>query len=434
MSKQEQILPKSFQTHTFGCKVNYADSMHMEGSLRSVGGYDVPVDSGVSPETIVVNTCTVTQAADRQARSLIRKLSRKHPSSKIVVTGCSVVHEAEKYQNMTQVHRVVPIVKQSSLPQIVGWEDVEHQNPMPVLADSKRTRANIKLQDGCNAYCSFCILPYIRGRSKSIPLSELLPQVQHFISQGHVEIVTTGTHIGAYGRDLDPRLRLSDALKAFLSLDKDIRLRISSIEPSGITPDLVALVQQEDRIRPHFHVPMQSGSDFILKRMNRKYKASSYHQKISRLARSRSFMGLGSDVIVGFPGESVDDFEQTRSMIEQLPFTYLHVFPYSERPGTKSVQFKDDVAPQEKKRRVNILRDLSAQKQKVFLQSLLGRSHKVLFEKRKDHDGLLIGRSEHYAVVKAKGNDRLMERELEVKFVSIQNEASDSMHIIGEVL
>ena len=145
-------------------------------------------------------------------------------------------------------------------------------------------------------------------------------------------------------------------------------------------------------------------------------------------------MGLGSDVIVGFPGESVDDFEQTRSMIEQLPFTYLHVFPYSERPGTKSVQFKDDVAPQEKKRRVNILRDLSAQKQKVFLQSLLGRSHKVLFEKRKDHDGLLIGRSEHYAVVKAKGNDRLMERELEVKFVSIQNEASDSMHIIGEVL
>ncbi|MEZ4703818.1 MAG: tRNA (N(6)-L-threonylcarbamoyladenosine(37)-C(2))-methylthiotransferase MtaB [Bdellovibrionota bacterium] len=383
MEKHVTTTPKTFEVHTFGCKVNYADSMEMEDRLMGFGGQSVSGEA-VAPESIVVNTCTVTAAADRQARALVRKLHREHPDAKIIVTGCSAQHESQRYQTLSGVHHVLPIKEQFRLPQVLSWakEDEIHNDSW--ISHSKRTRANLKVQDGCNAYCSFCILPYIRGRSSSISLDRLITQMRSFVEQGHKEIVVTGTHVGAYGRDLSPRLRLSDALSSFLTLDPQLRLRISSLEPSGVTPDFLSLVRKEPRIRSHFHIPMQSGSDDVLKRMNRKYKAKTFANKILQLAQTRSILGIGTDVIVGFPGETQDDFEQTRALIESLPFTYLHVFPYSERPGTKAVCHTDDVPVLEKKRRSKILRDISARKQKEFFSSLLGQSFPVLLENRRD--------------------------------------------------
>ena len=423
--------PRVVHTHTFGCKVNLFDTLSMEAQLEKVGNVHVDASRNKEPDTVIINTCTVTESADRQAKQLIRKVSRKFPDAKIVVTGCYAEHEPEKIREMPAQPKVVPIKEQFTLPQVLGWDEHVSEDFVPVK--SRRVRATLKLQNGCNAYCSFCILPYIRGRSSSIPLENVLKQAKVFQSKGHQEIVLTGTHIGCYGRDLKPRLRFSDALKKLIEEVPQVKFRISSLEPTTLTPDVIRVVQEHDQIQPHFHIPMQSGSDAVLKRMNRKYKSIHFGSRIESLWKARPDSMIGTDVIVGYSGETSGDFEQTYSLLEELPIHYFHVFPFSARPGTKANTLEDDVPAEEKKDRVHRLRELSQKKQVQFFSRFLSQTEQVSVEKKKDGD-LLCGVTPHYIPVRFFGPDRLMEKSVDVRLNKVKVNPAGDQYVVGEVV
>lgn len=427
MESQEKIV----HTYTFGCKVNLFDTANIESVLEKQGNAQIDDAQKKTPNVIVINSCTVTESSDKQARHLIRKVSRKHPSAKIVVTGCYAQSKPEEVKQMTEVTHVVSMKEQFKLPQILGWSLEAKDEFIPVY--SKRTRANLKMQNGCNAYCSYCILPYIRGRSTSILLENILKQAKFYASEGHHELVLTGTHIGGWGRDLHPRQRFSDAIVAILEAVPSMQIRISSLEPTTLTPDLIKVVRNNPRIQPHFHIPLQSGSDGMLKRMNRKYKIKNFYQRIESLFKAQENMSIGTDVIVGYPGETQEDFEQTLKLLTELPINYFHVFPYSPRPGTKSNTLTDDVSAQVKKERVHILRELSQKKRKDYFKNFIGKTQKVLVEKGSDEQGRLCGVTPHYVPVRFAGGDRLRGHEVEIQLVEIDQFAGEDF-MLGRVV
>ncbi len=379
------------------------------------------------PDVVVINTCTVTSSADRQARQLLRRVHREHPDAKIVVTGCYGEREPERLQKFEGVTQVLPITKQTMLPQVLGWEEKETVPPM-MERFTFQTRAVLKMQDGCNAYCSFCVLPYVRGRSRSLPLSDLVRQAKGFVQSGHREIIVTGTHLGAYGRDLHPRLRFSDALRSIADASPNHFVRISSLEPTTLTPDFIRVVSERPNIRPHFHIPLQSGSDSVLRRMNRKYKVHHYRQRIEALAKVRETLGIGADVIAGFPGETEAEFNETVCVVQELPITYLHVFPYSPRSGTRASMWSDDVPHAVKKERVHCLLEIGRRKRRDFHSRFLGKTVPVLVEKTRDIKNRLTGYSPHYMAVRLEGPDRLMEREVAVRILSLEDDVA-----VGEI-
>lgn len=422
---------KIVHTHTFGCKVNWYDTSAIERLLEQKGQVRIDHDQALAPDTIVINTCTVTQSADKQAKHLIRKVSRKYPQAKIVVTGCYAQHKPHEINDLGVSH-VLPIKEQYKLPQLLGWGE-SHENEF-LAARSKRTRANLKMQNGCNAYCSFCILPYIRGKSSSIPLSQILEQAKFYSDEGHHELVLTGTHIGGYGRDFSTRMRFSDAVLAILNHVPKMKVRISSLEPTTLTPDVIRLVKFHDRVQPHFHIPLQSGSDDVLKRMNRKYKAKHFQDRIAALSQTREFISIGTDVIVGYPGETNEEFLETKNLLESLPITYFHVFPFSARPGTKANTLKDDVDQKTKKERVNILRRISDRKRNAFYSRFLHSSQKVFVEKHRDENHLLCAITPHYVPVRFQGDDRLKGLEVEVRLQDIRQNNQSEDYVYSEVV
>ncbi len=425
--------PPKVRTYTFGCKVNLFDTMTLESRLTHQGCS--VSQEGESPDWVVVNTCTVTACADRQARQLIRKIHRQFPAAKIVVTGCYAQAKPKDLENLNGVSSVLPIQEQHRICEVLGLNLEEKDDPIPFTPIFvKRTRAFLKMQDGCNAYCSFCVLPFVRGRSRSIPLEQLCRLASDFQTKGYREIVVTGTHLGAYGRDLNPRVRFSQALKGILEAVPGTFLRVSSLEPTTLTEDFIRLVCENHGIRPHFHIPLQSGSDVILRKMNRKYTIKNYKERIWKLSQSRSQVAIGTDVIVGFCGETEEEFEQTCSCIEELPYTYLHVFPFSARPMTRAQSFPDDVPSKVKKDRVRILRKMSVQKKQSFYSRFLGSAQSVLIEQKRDSLGRLCGYTPHYIPVRLFGPNRLMQREIEVRLNSIEGFKDENMIVKGEIV
>ena len=409
------------RTYTFGCKVNRADSAAIETALERRAGARA-ASPGEEPDVLVVNTCTVTSAADRQARQLLRRLHREHPRARIVVTGCSAEVHGAALGTFAGVADVVPIAEQARIPERLGLPVLEGKACVEVERFRGRTRAFLKLQDGCNAYCAFCVLPYVRGRSRSIPVGDLVAQAKRLEANGYREIVLTGTHLGAFGRDLLPKARLSGAIAAIAAAVPSAHLRVSSIEPTTLHADVIALVAREPRLRPHFHVPLQSGSDAVLRRMNRKHSVAAFRERILALAATRDVVALGTDVIVGFPGETVEDFARTRALLEDLPIPYLHVFRYSARPGTRAATFPDDVPPPEKKRRARVLLELGERRRREFHARFLGTVQPVLVEGKRDPDGRLGGYTPHYVPVRFAGPDRLKEREVEVRLGALDGD------------
>ncbi len=414
-------------TYTFGCKVNQVDTESME---RQVLGQANINQWDQNPNTILINTCSVTKEADRQARQLIRKMHRTYPKAKIIVTGCYAQREPQSIEKIEGVGLVLPILNQQQWVDHVG---LERQDEPQVFAYTKKSRAFLKIQDGCNAYCAFCVLPYVRKKSRSIDINEIQKTVHSFVKLGHVEMVITGTHIAGFGRDLAKRMDLTDGLKHILSVDPQFVVRISSLEPSGLTSKFLRFVKSEDRILPHFHIPLQSGSDEVLRRMNRKYKVMHYEQRINELSLTKPKVSIGTDVIVGYPQETLQEFDQTVKLIEKLPLTYLHVFPFSAREETKAFTLIDDVPKVEKKRRVHVLRTLSHQKRKAFYESFLGKTCKILVEKKRSKEGFLTGYSEHYIPVVFEGNDRLKEKKVDVVLQTIEVNGLDQMHVRSKV-
>ena len=415
----------SFFIQQFGCRATQADGAALERQLLDRGC--ASASTSAAADIVVVNTCTVTASADAQARDAIRKLHAANPAVRVIVTGCYAQRAPEELVALPGVAWVVGNSHKPQIPQLVDSLSVSastesasgffpaaalHSDSTapfhsfvgaqraashlgkilignifdrseflsaPVLGgEGNHTRPTLKIQDGCNSRCSYCVIPFVRGRSRSLPPETVLQEIQRLAEAGYREIVLSGINLGTYGRDLSPRVEFEDLLRRILGETSVERLRISSIEPLDVTKDLVNLFASTHRLAQHFHMPLQSASDLILAAMHRWYRAEHYARRVELIRERLPHAAIGADVITGFSGESEDDHAATLAFIERLPFTYLHVFSFSKRPGTKAATLSNEVPGAVIKRRARELRMLSEAKAAAFRQSQLGRTLRVL--------------------------------------------------------
>ncbi len=364
----------------------------MVESLRK-SGYE-EVSFGEKADLYVVNTCTVTSKASYQSRQLLRRAHRINPEATIVAAGCYCEIEAQKIAslgiathilgNVEKLHLTDYIGKSASLtkPLIVvsGIKNSRHSELIELDNFPGRTRAFLKIQDGCNTFCTYCIVPYTRGRCRSVPEDKILKQIERFVSHGFKEVVLTGIHLGKWGADLKPRHSLASLLKTILSTFSGCRFRISSIEPPELNEDIITLMVEYSNFCKHLHVPLQSGCDQILKKMHRPYSSRYYFDLFWKAHKLVPGLAWGLDVIVGFPGETEEFFSETYKFIKELPVAYMHVFPFSPRSGTPASRLPEQVPGQIKKRRAALLRELSNLKRKEFLSTFRGNTLDVLVE------------------------------------------------------
>jgi threonylcarbamoyladenosine tRNA methylthiotransferase MtaB len=429
-------LMPTFHIEQFGCRATQADAAAIERQLRAQGHAlaSAPADADV----IVVNTCTVTAAADSQARDAIRKLHAQNPAAKIIATGCyaqrapeelaalpgvlHVVGNSHKPEIPSLVTKIAPPKSETSnfvslnslaaestpctgaallrpslpkpqelasappfssqpLPKILSADIFTRSEFLsaPVLGgESNHTRPTLKIQDGCNLRCSYCVIPFVRGKSRSMPPAEVISEIRRLTSAGYKEVVLSGINLGTWGRDLTPRVEFEDLLRRILDETDVARLRISSIEPLDVTQDLIALFASTPRIAQHFHMPLQSGSDRVLAAMHRWYRSEHYARRIELIRDQLPNAAIGADVIAGFPGETAHDHTTTLDFIDRRPFTYLHVFSYSVRPGTAAASMPGHVPAATIKQRARELRALSDKKSATFRESQLNTTLEVL--------------------------------------------------------
>jgi len=319
---------------TFGCRVNQADSLAIEASLRARGGVDV------SPELadlVIVNTCSVTASADQGARQTIRRIARNNPDVRVVVTGCYATRRPDELRELPNVVTVVSNSDKDQLLAVIdpGDDDGPCGHPLaPGVAG--RTALTLRVQTGCEEECSYCIIPQTRGPGRSLPLAVIERRIADAVAAGYKEIVITGVHLGSYGRDLDDGSSLVSLVERLAGWDGDALFRLSSLEPMDCTKGIVDLVAASPKLAPHFHLPLQHGADRVLSAMRRPYTSTFYRQLIERIHDAMPHAAVGTDLIVGFPGETADDFAQTATLVGELPLSHLHVFPYSDRPGTEA--------------------------------------------------------------------------------------------------
>ncbi len=375
-----------FWIKNFGCRASQADGAAIEAGLTAKGL--AAVREPGEADLVVLNTCTVTATADDEVRQTVRRIHRDHPGARILVTGCYAQRAPEEIAAMAGVTLVVGNSHKTRIPEFVSEPyhsqievgDIFAQQDFlaaPVEdALGDRTRPNLKIQDGCNNRCSFCIIPFVRGRSRSAPVEQVLAQVRGLAAK-YREVVLSGINLGRWGRDLEGRSRLVDLIRRLLNETPVERLRLSSVEPMDFSDDLLGLMAESPRIAKHVHAPLQSGSDRVLCRMHRKYRPRHYADRIVRARALMPDCAVGADVMTGFPGETDEEFEESRAFIESLPFTYLHVFTYSERPGTPAAEL-EQVPMQVRKQRTHVLRDLAAKKNLEFRRSMIGRTLSVV--------------------------------------------------------
>lgn len=402
---------------TLGCKVNQYESAALAEDLFQRGFALVSFRSPA--DVYIINTCTVTASSDFQARQLIRRAKRTNPQAKIIVTGCYAQVAATDIAALPGVNLVVGNSHKHTIPDLLEKSVInsnstlsndifqqKHFCAMPLANFSGRTRAFLKIQDGCNSFCSYCIVPFARGKSRSLPPESVLAAVTKFVQNGYNEIVLTGIHLGTYGYDLNPPTNLTGVLRQIMNCCKNVRYRLSSIEPGEITDELLHLLNKEDILCPHLHIPLQSGDDKILQLMRRNYDSHFYRMLIEKISAAVSDVTIGVDVMVGFPGEGDVEFNNTLQLLQELPIAYLHVFPYSERPGTAAQKLYPQVLENIKKKRVSILRNLSSKKRNEFALRFLGKNLDVLVEKTKDKKtGLRKGFTKNYFPVLLENND-----------------------------
>ena len=337
---------------TFGCRVNQADSLRLEEDLRGRGGQSSPASAA---ELVVVNTCSVTATADQGARQTIRRVARENPGARIVVTGCYATRCEDDVATLPGVLRVVRndekldlvrlLERSGESPTNVRFGDGEGPCGAPLEPGvAGRTSFTLRVQTGCEERCSYCIIPRTRGPGRSLAIADVIADVERAGASGYREVAMTGVHLGSYGRDLLPRSSLADLLRALLSVRHDVTFRISSLEPMDCTPEIVDLVASNDRrFAPHFHLPLQHSSDRLLDRMRRPYTLDQYRRLVDGIIERLPHASIGSDVIVGFPGETDDDFQLNADYLARSPLSHLHVFPYSDRPGTEAASMPDKV-------------------------------------------------------------------------------------------
>ena len=407
MENIELNAPKRVSFHTLGCRLNFSESGTIAADFEA-RGYSI-VDFGTESDVTFINTCTVTDKADSTCRNLIRKAHRSSPEGKVIVAGCYAQMEAEAISKMEGVdlilgtsekYRVLDFLDEAQEQLIRVDQTNEFWEASTTLAD-KHTRAFLKIQDGCNYVCSFCIIPFARGRSKALPIKDVVRQARELVKNGYKEIVLTGVNIGEY--EAKSGEKLSNLAQELINLEGLERLRFSSVEPNTFDQKLISVMKSSSKCLDHFHLPLQSGCDKTLEKMRRKYDSSFYEQLVSKLKSDYPDAGVGADIIVGHPGESDEDFNETVKFLERVPITHFHVFPYSKRKNTTAAKEEDHIQHHIKKSRVQAIVELGEKKLLQFSNDQLGKEASVLFE-RQDDEGLWEGYTSNFIRVKVSSN------------------------------
>ena len=397
---------------THGCKLNQADSNLLAWQFTEAGFRLVATDE--PSDVYVLNSCTVTHVADRKARHAIRAARRRNPKATIVAAGCYAQRSPQDLQQLEEVDLVVGNADKATLVRrVVDWRG---DTPVPCTVGDDgevlsprifRTRAMVKIQEGCNQVCAYCIVPKVRGRERSIPPDTIVAEISRHVAHGYKEVVLTGTQLGSYGFDMSD-ITLARLLERILSDTDVLRLRVSSLQPQEISEDMLTL-WSDRRLCPHFHLPLQSGSDTVLKRMRRRYTARLYAQAVEMIRRSISDVSITADVIIGFPGETDEEFKETYALCERLGFATAHVFPYSVRPGTSAAYLEGRVPPDVKSRRVQRLLGLGDIKAGEFRRRSLGKVRPVLWEGTREVNGstLWSGLTDNYIRVLGRSSRQL---------------------------
>lgn len=433
---------KTVRIHTLGCKVNQCESAYMGEALGKSGF--LPASDGQA-DICIINTCTVTQRADYQSRQLIRRMVKQNPEASIIVTGCYAQIAAGKIASIPGVDYIIGNKEKESILHIIKNASKQISSKIyvsPFAVHDKiqdlcvegfmdKTRTFLKIQDGCDAYCTYCIVPYARGKSRSLPPHRVLEHVKLSTQNGYKEIVLTGIHLGHYGLDLSPQTNILDLVRTLEEITH-CRIRLSSLEPTELSHSFIRHMAASKIMCAHLHIPLQSGDDDILKRMNRTYSASYFKNLINELIEKIPDICIGVDVMAGFPGEEEREFINTYTLIDDLPISYLHVFPYSKREGTQAFKFPHHVSSSTVTARAKKLRELGDTKRRTFYQRHLGKTAQVLVEWRRDtHTRLLKGFTKNYIPVLIEGDGNLRNQIVEVELKDIVGNSAHNMKVQG---
>lgn len=432
-------MKKKAALHNLGCKVNAYELEAIQQMLEQQGYEIVPFAPGA--DIYIINTCTVTNIADRKSRQMLHKAKKMNPDAVVVACGCYVQAAGEKLEQDSAIDLVVGNNKKKEIPAILEeyfrekeegrsgsgtWvTDMTHNREYETLSISRtaeHTRAFIKVQDGCNQFCTYCIIPYARGRVRSRRPEDVLEEVRRLAESGCQEVVLTGIHLSSYGVDLEEGQNLLALIRTIHAVDGIRRIRLGSLEPGIITEEFAEAIVALPKVCPHFHLSLQSGCDTVLERMNRRYRSEEYMEKCRLLRRVYDRPALTTDVIVGFPGETEEEFEASRAFVEEVNFFETHIFKYSRREGTRAAAMPDQIPEQEKTRRSHILLELDAQRRQEYMESFLGEEKEVLLEEKVELDGKnwWVGYTREYlkAIVPDDGKNRANEM-ISVRFSQI---------------
>lgn len=387
----------TFHLVTLGCRVNQYEEERLRAELLGRGFHEVELDG--SPDIVVVNTCTVTHVADKKSRQVIRRALRSNPRSRVIATGCAV---GNRHALSRLSERVIQVANRDKerLVDLIRAEPPDHHQPAPGPEGSGRHRARalLKIQDGCDQFCTFCIVPFVRGRSRSRGADEVLAEAAGLVRAGFREIVVTGVHLGAYGRDLEGTPTLGGLMRRLAEESGAERVRLSSIEPADFPFDLLETMERTPVVCPHLHLALQHGSDRVLQRMRRGYTREHCERIVAEFLRRFPDGAVTADILVGFPGEDEEDFEALHGFLESLDLAHLHVFPYSPRPGTAASRYPDRVPPALMEARMERILTLGRAKEEHFRQRFIGRTVRVLVETTAD--GWHKGTTENYLSVR----------------------------------
>lgn len=423
--KPQQI--KRLAVATLGCKVNQFESADMIEQLRSSGWQLVPFSEVA--DLYLINTCTVTARSDAESRRLIRRARRRNPEARIVATGCYAQVAPQDLLELPETDLVLGneekrdinrlIIEGAS--QVSDLTKLKGSGPLRLTSFAEHTRAFLQIQNGCEARCSYCIVPIARGPSRSAADNVVREAVQRLAGAGFQEVVLTGIHLGAYGLDLAPTCSLASLVRLLEQHNAIPRLRLGSIEPNELTDELLDLFCGSSRLCPHLHIPLQSGSDSVLQRMGRKYNTDFYFNRIAIAAHRLPDAFLAADLIAGFPGETEQEFAETCKFVESLPLSDLHIFPYSIRPGTKAATMGGHLQPAVIKERAEQLRQIAAVKRTAFQQGFINKTLQVLGQQHEKKTGMMTGLSRNYLEVRYPAPSTLLNQEVTVQIQKLQN-------------
>ena len=430
-------LPKKVAFITLGCKLNFSESSTFAREFEENGYQRVPATAAA--DVYVINTCSVTDHADKKCRQAIRKLIALSPNAKVVVTGCYAQLKPDEVASIPGVNLVVGAsekgnvfrllngLHEQSKPEIISCDIESVEQIFSAYSSSDRTRSFLKIQDGCDYHCSYCTIPLARGKSRNLTIQKIVAEANEIAQKGIKEIILTGVNIGDFGKTTgESFFELIQALDAVTGIE---RYRISSIEPNLLTDDIIAFVSRSKKFLPHFHIPLQSGSNKILGQMRRRYKRELFAEKIRKVRSAMPHAFIGIDVIVGFPGETEEDFLDSYTLLGELKVSFLHIFPYSVRPNTPAEAMEQKVSPKVIADRTQRLKHLSDKLHQEFYHSCIGQTETVLFEGRKKGDRML-GYTGNYILVEAPYNKDLINQTVSVKIAGVSENETATVEYI----